>query len=53
MRFTAPRSVSVAFALASDELREAIRGAMHRAVRDALDYIEEHAGLSRVGTNGQ
>ena len=51
--FSAPKSVSVCWALATGELREEIQKAVHHAVRDALEYISEHAGLARVGTNGQ
>jgi Ti-type conjugative transfer relaxase TraA len=51
--FSAPKSVSVAWALASPELREAIEAKMHRAVRDALDYIQDQCGFARVGAQGQ
>ncbi len=51
--FSAPKSVSAAWALASPELREAIERAMHRAVRDALDFIQEKCGIARVGAQGQ
>lgn len=51
--FSAPKSVSVAWALASEELREEISKVMHRAVRDALDFIAEYAGVARVGKDGK
>ena len=51
--FSAPKSVSVAWALGSEELRAAIEKAMHRAVKDALDYIQDECGWSRVGAQGQ
>src|SRR4051812_39070683 len=51
--FSAPKSVSVAWALASPELREAMEAAMNRAVRDALDYIQAQCGYARVGAQGQ
>jgi conjugative relaxase-like TrwC/TraI family protein len=51
--WSAPKSVSVAWALASEELREEISKVMHRAVKDGLDYVSEHAGLARVGRDGQ
>src|SRR3954471_1662330 len=51
--FSAPKSVSVAWALASPELREAIEAKMQRAVRDALDYIQDECGWARVGAQGQ
>src|SRR4051812_34888068 len=51
--FSAPKSVSIAWALASPELREAIEAKMHRAVRDALDYIQDQCGFAPVGAQGQ
>ena len=51
--FSAPKSVSAAWALASPELREAIEKAMHRAVKDALDYLQDKCGFARVGAQGQ
>jgi conjugative relaxase-like TrwC/TraI family protein len=51
--FSAPKSVSVVWALADPHLRDEISKKMHRAVCDALDYIEEKAGLARVGAQGQ
>src|SRR3954470_15218397 len=51
--FSAPKSVSVAWALATPEMQEAIQKAMHRAVRDALNYIQDACGWARVGAQGQ
>lgn len=51
--FSAPKSVSVAWALGSEELRAAIEAKLHRAVKDALDYIQDECGWSRVGAQGQ
>ena len=51
--FSAPKSVSVAWGLGSPEMREAIEKTMHRAVRDALDYVQDQCGWSRVGAQGQ
>ena len=51
--FSAPKSVSVAWGLGSPELRAAIEKTMHRAVRDALDYIQDQCGWARVGAQGQ
>ena len=51
--FSAPKSVSVAWALASEELRLDIQKVLHRAVRDALDYIQDTCGFARVGAQGQ
>jgi conjugative relaxase-like TrwC/TraI family protein len=51
--FSAPKSVSVAWALATPELREAIQAKLHQAVTDALDYIQDTCGYARVGAQGQ
>jgi len=51
--FSPPKSVSVAWALGSEELREAIQAKLDRAVKDALDYIQETCGIARVGAQGQ
>ncbi len=51
--FSAPKSVSVAWSLASPELRDAIEKKMERAVKDALDYIQAECGYARVGAQGQ
>ena len=51
--FSAPKSVSVAWALGSDELREAIQAKLHQAVKDALDHIQDTCGYARVGAKGQ
>lgn len=51
--FSAPKSVSAIWALASPELREAIERAMDRAVKDGLDYIQDKCGYARVGAQGQ
>ena len=51
--FSAPKSVSVAWALSDDETRKAIEGAQLRAVTQALGYLEEKAGFARVGGQGQ
>src|SRR5512135_2801485 len=51
--FSAPKSVSVAWALASDERRGAIEAKLHAAVKDALDYIQDTCGWARVGAKGQ
>lgn len=51
--FSAPKSVSLAWALASPELSDAIERAMNRAVRDALDYMQDECGFARTGAQGQ
>jgi conjugative relaxase-like TrwC/TraI family protein len=53
LTFSAPKSVSVAFALADDELRNAIRQKHLSAVKQALDFLESEAGFARVGAQGQ
>jgi conjugative relaxase-like TrwC/TraI family protein len=51
--FSAPKSVSVLFALAGGEVRAAVRGAHVAAVEEAgLAYLEDHAALTRRGHNG-
>jgi conjugative relaxase-like TrwC/TraI family protein len=51
--FSAPKSVSIAWALGDDELRKAIEQKQLAAVKQALDYLEEKAGFARVGAQGQ
>ncbi len=51
--FSAPKSVSVLFALGGPEVRVAVRAAHIAAVEDAgLAYLEDHAALTRRGHNG-
>ena len=51
--FSAPKSVSVLFALGGAEVRVAVRAAHIAAVEDAgLAYLEDHAALTRRGHNG-
>jgi conjugative relaxase-like TrwC/TraI family protein len=51
--FSAPKSVSVCFALAGGELRERILDAHHRAVRSAIGFLEEVGGRARRGLAGR
>ena len=53
MTFSAPKDVSAIFAVADDNLRNAVRKAHERAVKVALDLAQDKAGLARVGRNGQ
>jgi conjugative relaxase-like TrwC/TraI family protein len=53
LTFSAPKSVSIAWALSDPELRKGIEQAQLSAVRQALTYLEDKAGFSRVGTDGQ
>lgn len=51
--FSAPKSVSVLFALGGPEVRAAVRAAHVAAVEDAgLAYLEDHAALTRRGHDG-
>lgn len=52
MTFSAPKSVSVVWALADDDLRNAIERAQAQAVSGALAVLEDHAATSRRGRNG-
>ena len=51
--FSAPKSVSLAWALGDEAVRKAIEQTQLAAVREALNYLEDKAGLARVGTDGQ
>lgn len=50
--FSVPKSVSVVWASASKEQREAIDQLIHEALLMTLDYIERTYGLSRQGAGG-
>src|SRR5215207_3877791 len=50
--FSAPKSVSVLFGLANDEVRAIIVGAHERAVDEALGYLERVAAVTRRGPGG-
>lgn len=51
--FSAPKTVSLAFAMADDQMRDAIRLKHLSAVKQALDFLEAEAGFARVGAQGQ
>src|SRR5262249_34116557 len=51
--WSAPKSVSSAWARADDELRAAIQQKHLSAVKFALDYLESKAGFARVSAQGQ
>ncbi len=53
LTFSAPKSVSIAWAMADEALRAQIQQAQESAVRQALKYIEHHTGFARVGAQGQ
>lgn len=53
MTFSAPKTVSVAFAAADGELKDQILEAHHRAVAKSLDWIEKQAAETRRGKAGK
>lgn len=53
LTFSAPKSVSVAWAMADEALRKAIQIKHEEAVKVALDFLESRAGFARVGKQGQ
>lgn len=53
LTFSAPKSVSVLWALAPEESREAIAAAHDAAVSEALGFVEEHASFTRRGKAGE
>ncbi|MBU8820323.1 relaxase domain-containing protein [Mycolicibacterium goodii] len=50
--FTPPKSVSVLWALAPMEIARIIEKCHDRAVADALDFLQEHAAFTRIGSQG-
>ena len=52
MVFTPVKSASVLWALGGPEVRAAVEGAHHEAVRSTLAWVEEHAAYTRVGHAG-
>ena len=52
LTFSAPKSVSVLFAVGDHEIRDGVRNAHEQAVKAALTYLEQEAGVSRRGKNG-
>ncbi len=53
LTFSAPKSVSVAWALGDDATRSKIAAAHDRAVEVALFYMERHASYCRTGHGGK
>ena len=53
LTFSAPKSVSVAWALGDDATRSKIASAHDRAVEAALFYMERHASFCRTGHGGK
>jgi len=52
LTFSVPKSVAVAWAVAPPEIRAQIENAHRQAVREALSYVQEVAGLTRRGRGG-
>ncbi|MGH2867447.1 MAG: MobF family relaxase, partial [Solirubrobacteraceae bacterium] len=52
LTFSAPKSVSVLFAIADDETSDALRDAHERGVDEALAYLEREACFTRRGHSG-
>lgn len=50
--FSAPKSFSLLWALADDELRTKLEAAQARAVAQAIELAERHAAFCRFGRNG-
>ena len=52
LTFSAPKSVSVLWALGSHDVKESVLKAHQNAVNEALLHIEKYAGITRRGKNG-
>ncbi|MEQ3444025.1 MobF family relaxase, partial [Pseudoalteromonas sp. BZA4] len=52
LTFSAPKSVSMLFARADDDLRKAIQEIQQKAVEEAFGFIEQHAAFTRRGKGG-
>lgn len=52
LTFSAPKSVSVLFALGGDDVKQAVRDAHDHAVREAIAYVERTAAGVRRGHGG-
>lgn len=52
LTLSAPKSFSALWAVAPVELRRELAGAHEAAARQAVAYLEEHAGFSRQGRGG-
>jgi Ti-type conjugative transfer relaxase TraA len=53
LTFSAPKSVSVLYGIGDDVVSTATRLAHDEAVRQAIGYLERHAGRVRRGRNGK
>lgn len=52
LTFSAPKSVSVIWAVGDEEIRACIEKAQEEATRAALDILQRHAGFARRGKGG-
>jgi conjugative relaxase-like TrwC/TraI family protein len=52
LTFSAPKSISLVYGLGNDKIREAVREAHDRAVREAIGYLERTAAGVRRGHGG-
>lgn len=52
LTFSAPKTVSVAWSQASEDVRQAIQAAQQEAVQAALQYLEAVAAVTRRGRGG-
>lgn len=52
LTFSAPKSVSILFAVSAPEVADLVRDAHDEAVSQALGYIERHAAWTRRGVDG-
>ncbi|MER7688722.1 MobF family relaxase [Streptomyces sp. NPDC097610] len=50
--FSAPKSVSVLWALGDEQLRKTIEQAHVQAISDTMQWLEQHAAMTRTGVNG-
>ncbi|MEI7578362.1 MAG: MobF family relaxase [Armatimonadota bacterium] len=53
LTFSAPKSVSVLWSQASDEIKKVIQEAHFWAVKESLSYLQDVAGLTRRGKGGR
>ena len=53
LTFSAPKSVSVAWAVADDELRQKIQQCHDQAVNRALEFLQDNVLVSRTGKGGK
>ncbi len=52
LTFSAPKSVSVLYAISDSDVRDGVRDAHDEAVSDALGFVERHAAFTRRGAGG-